>query len=196
MQKIWVFCHSWLPYLTGYFLCYVCLKRQRKEHSKAAWPKHLENFLFHLLARWLRPCFVSTWTFNRICLTIPTLRELTWYCGFAGLSRINLWRSHQKCVYVVIQAGTHFHVLTVMGGGHATSLFAQTQLFIILESTTTTDDSPSIGTSRFLTRSILLPTTMTALVLRWPDCQRLCNNQSGTKCGVGSHRTCSHFFGS
>ena len=41
-------------------------------------------------------------------------------------------------------------------------------------------NSPSIGTSRFLTRSILLPTTMTAFVLRWPDCHRLWSKASAS----------------
>ena len=33
---------------------------------------------FHLFAKWLRPCFVSTWTLSRICLTIPTWCNNDW----------------------------------------------------------------------------------------------------------------------
>ena len=51
--------------------------RKKTPSTPAHPPKtHCTAFKFHLFARWLRPCFVSTWTFRRICLTMPTWCKL------------------------------------------------------------------------------------------------------------------------
>ena len=78
---------------------------------------HYGNFSceFHLFAKWLRPCFVSTWTLSRICLTIPTWCNNWLQHGEKGV--------HQKCVHVVVQPRAHFHVFAVVGRSNATSLF-------------------------------------------------------------------------
>ena len=73
---------------------------------------------------------------------------------------------YQQCVHVVVQPCAHLHVFAVVGRSNTTSLWGKDSHRDL------TQHSPSIGTSRARARSILFPTTMTALVLRWPDCHR------------------------
>ena len=113
--------------------------------------------------------------FSLICFTIPTSKVDT-LCPRAALTStyLQLWEVATDlasvCKISYLKPSKYIAVASILS-------FV---IILINQFFTITKYSPSIGTSLFLTRSVLFPTMMTTLVFRSPDCQSFCMMSSAS----------------